>query len=226
MEKGYRNIYFLFIIILTLVPIGFRRYFQLFPTFNEVPSVVHFHSVIMLLWCITLVVQPILINRKKYHIHRLVGKMSYLLAPMVIVSMWLIIDYSFIRMNPVLSREENLAQIFFPISQMILFILFYILAMVYKNKAPIHMRYIIMSSIVLLGPTIGRIDFSILGLGSFNMDLIVMDLVILLLFTKDVLNKRDYKPYGVGLVAYLGLHIVYHYIPQTEFWMNLAGFIF
>ncbi|MEQ9297904.1 MAG: hypothetical protein RIF33_05040 [Cyclobacteriaceae bacterium] len=145
---------------------------------------------------------------------------------MVIVSMWLIIDYSFIHTEQVLSGDENLAQIFFPISQMILFTLFYILAIVNKHNAPIHMRYIIVSSIVLLGPTIGRIDFSSLGLGSFNMDLIVMDIVMILLVTKDALTKKYYKPYWVGLVAYCGLHLAYHYIPKTEIWLNFADIIF
>ena len=88
------------------------------------------------------------------------------------------------------------------------------------------MRYIILSSIVLLGPTIGRIDFSIVGLGNFNMDLIVMDAVIILLFVKDVLNKKYYKPFWVGLVSYLGLHLTFHYIPQSEFWIKLAGIMF
>ena len=226
MESNYKKLYVFFLVILALTPIGFRDYLLQFSTFDKLPLIVHVHAGLMTLWCLTLIAQPLLISSKRFYTHRLIGKMTYILVPLIVLSMWLMIEHSFIQMLNLIEEKQNLAQTFFPFSQMVFFVTFYCAAIIYSRKTVIHMRYIVLSSIVLLGPTIGRIDFDFIGLGDFNMDLIVMDLVIILLVIKDLVNKKMHAPYWLGLFSYLGLHAVHSYIPETTIWQNFASLLF
>ncbi|WP_347924321.1 hypothetical protein [Pontimicrobium sp. SW4] len=222
MEKKYKSIHIFFIIILALVPIGFKRYF--IKLFNEesINNILHIHTLVMGIWCLLLIIQPILIRKRKNKAHKLIGKLSYLFFPLVVYTICMIIVYSFERMKTHLSLDENLSQLFLPISQLFLFVLFYILAMLNVKKLKIHMRYIIVSSVALFGPTIGRIDF---GLDSFNADLWFMDLCLVAFLIYDTYYKKDYKPYLVGCILFFLMHIGSIWFSDTYLWREGAKII-
>lgn len=82
MEKAYKNLSLFFIAILVIVILGFfKTYFGLFPNFRNVTSIQHIHGSLFLLWFVMLIVQPILIRKRKYKWHRVIGKVSYFLVP-------------------------------------------------------------------------------------------------------------------------------------------------
>lgn len=84
MEKGYKKVVFFFAIILMIALPGFyKSYFALFPEFAGLKNIHHFHATVLLAYLIMLVVQPILISRKKIAAHRFIGKVSYLLVPLI-----------------------------------------------------------------------------------------------------------------------------------------------
>jgi len=222
MSKRYRYIVIFFILILALVPVGFRRYFLALFEGEDQNWVLHFHVVVMTIWCLMLIAQPVLIAKKQNKIHRWVGRGSWVLVPVILVSIWLVIRHSFFRMEEHLTHEENLAQVFFPFSQMILFGVFYLLAILNTDKPQVHMRYIIVSSISLLGPTIGRINFSSLGLGGIDMDLWVMNLFLIGFIAYDLIHKKKYFPYYLGLVAYALMHGAYYNFSNTAIWRVFA----
>jgi hypothetical protein len=101
MEKSY-NIYhnlgywFLFLILLVLA--GFySSYFLVF--FQPTPSIIHIHFTLMTLWIVMLIVQPFLIKYKKVAIHRMLGKISYVLVPLVL-DFWFFNDSFFLLSCP------------------------------------------------------------------------------------------------------------------------------
>lgn len=222
MNKKYRFIALFFVIILLLVPIGFRRYFSALFSSELQNWALHFHVAVMTIWCLMLIIQPILINRKKHAFHRATGRASYFLVPIIVLSIWLVIRHSFFRMEEHLTTDQNLAQIFFPFSQMILFGGFYLLAILNKHKPSVHMRYMIVSSVSLLGPTIGRINFTTLGLGAIDMDLWVMNMTLIGFIIYDQLNKLKSQPYYFGLGAYALMHWAYYSFSSTELWQIAA----
>jgi hypothetical protein len=87
-EKEYKYIGFCFLVITVLVIIGFfKTYFGLIPHFNSsLTAMMHFHAIVMSLYVILLIVQPVLISYKKFKTHRLFGKFSYVLVPVIILS--------------------------------------------------------------------------------------------------------------------------------------------
>ena len=75
------------------------------PTYLSVPSYetdwhVHVHGVALFLWAVMLIVQPWLIYAGNHRLHRQLGKFSYVLAPVVVVSTILLARYRLHQSTP------------------------------------------------------------------------------------------------------------------------------
>lgn len=58
-----------------------------FPNFGKNIDVYsHIHAFIASVWVATLIVQPFLIANKKIALHRIIGKLSYLVFPLLILA--------------------------------------------------------------------------------------------------------------------------------------------
>src|SRR5687768_182307 len=67
----------------------YRTYIVFFPAFEGFQFIHHFHGVLMLVWMALLIIQPWLIARRKHRIHKLIGRLSFVLAPLLIISIFL-----------------------------------------------------------------------------------------------------------------------------------------
>ena len=158
MEKSYRNLGYIMMVLIPLSFLAFyQTYFGLFPAFGEnINTYIHFHAFIASIWILMLIIQPILIRNRNYELHRKIGKASYLVFPLLILS--------FIPQMIRIVQSDTPEVLFFPLSDCISLLLFYSLAIYHKKNAAYHMRYMIGSALVFLGPTIGRIGPNVLGL--------------------------------------------------------------
>ena len=228
MEKGYKNIILLFIVILLIVIIGFyKSYFGLFPNFVSVDNTMHFHAIVIMAWFLLLLIQPILIKKNKIEIHRKIGYFSYVLVPIIVVSMVAITKHMYIRESTTttMMEKERLADLFLPLSQMVVFTVLYILAMINQKKTPLHLRYIITCSLVLLAPGLERIPiywFEQPEQQSTIFAFIITDLTILFLLFYDRKNNKNYNAYPISLVLLLLVHILYQLIPTTDIWQAIG----
>jgi hypothetical protein len=153
MEKAYRNISYLFVTILFVAFIGFfQTYFIQFPTFSGSNNIQHFHAIMMLCWMAMLIIQPLLIKYKKIDWHRQLGKVSYFQVTLILASFFLIGRTGYLRDAVNLPQAENIGLLALTIPDMFGFSILYILAMVNKNRAAIHMRYIIGASLLMISP--------------------------------------------------------------------------
>ena len=190
------------IILLFMIPITFigfyGPYFSQFPSFQEVKTnFIHIHALIASLWLALLITQPFLIHKKQYNWHRKLGRFSYLLFPLLMLSFLPLIHINYLR-----GDHENL---FFPIMDMILLTTFYILAIRNKSNVTIHMRYMISIPMVFLSPTVSRIIFfyftsSVPLVGNMVYGGICLLLIGLILW--DILHKRKFQPYVVALTGF------------------------
>lgn len=226
MEKSYRHLAYLSAFIFVLVIIGFyRTYFGLFPKFENVSYVVHLHTGALLLWSFLTIAQPLLIRTKKIQIHRLLGKLSYVLAPIIVYTTLALARHIFFQRDGQVPMASNLKSLFLPFSHMFLFSLFYGLAIFHRKKAPIHMRYMIAASFVVLAPAIVRIDFSWTG---FEFDrllfsYLIVDVLLAMLILFDGYNKKKYAPYFVALGFFMLVHVSTYYVSGTPLWQIPAA---
>jgi hypothetical protein len=86
-------------VLVLLIPITFLGFFPSYfsKLTTPIPMVIHVHGVLMLMWLLLSVLQPFLIYYKKIRYHRLVGKISYIIMPVVIISGYMILKYSYQR---------------------------------------------------------------------------------------------------------------------------------
>lgn len=207
--KGYKNAGYFFIALFVIVIFGFSKtYFGLFPHFNERTTViVHFHAFVVLLWIILLIVQPLLIRYKKLAVHRLLGKFTYVLVPLII--------FSFIGMISKQIGEEQaqkmtvgpiMKSLYLPFTDMLLFSTFYNLAIKYKRDVAIHARYIIVTGLVFINASLIRslaiwfhVDFFYAALVSIAF----VDLILITLIYLDKIKGRNFKPLLISLVLFL-----------------------
>lgn len=211
MEKNYRKLGYIFLLIIPLTIIGFYpSYFGQFPEFNGyIDTLVHLHFFLSVLWIAILITQPFLILNKNYKWHKLIGKSTYVIFPLWILS-FLVMIYKVID-------KEDYTYLVFPIGNMFILIILYILAIKHRKTTAKHMRYMIASAIVLIDPTIGRWTFNI-----FENDLIgmpityaIMNLILIGLIRMDRRNGKDYQPYVVALICFLLYNLAFFIVFLT-----------
>ena len=208
MEKTYKYLGYFLLILVPLTFLGFlKTYFIQFPNFNENINVfTHLHAFIATVWVLLLIVQPILIKNRKNAAHKTIGKITYLLFPLLILS--------FVPLIINILHSENQKFSFFPISDSILLVLFYSLAIYNKNNVAYHMRFMIGISFVFIGPTFGRIGKLFLGLSQEVTQHITYGIIYFLLIGLiyyDRKNRRNYQPY-IFLLSVWVIHLITFYI--------------
>ncbi len=209
MEKSYRNLGYFFLLLIPLVIAGFyKTYLVQFPTFEKVKhNFIHIHAAIAIVWLTLIIVQPFLIANKKLAWHRKVGKFSYVIFPLLMLS--------FIPsvINNLHSDTPKYA--FFALGDGTLLILFYSLAIFYRKKSPLHMRYMIAAALVLFGPTVGRILPNLVGfseLATQNIQFAIIQLILGALVVMDIKNKKKYQPYLIAIGCWCIHQLVFYYL--------------
>ena len=86
MDKSYKYLGYFFLLLIPLTIAGFyKTYIVQFPNFKaNVTPLIHIHAFIASVWIGILIVQPFLILNKKFALHRKVGKISYIVFPLLI----------------------------------------------------------------------------------------------------------------------------------------------
>lgn len=225
MLKIYRNISLFIILVIIGAQWGFyKNYISQFPDFINKTNIIHIHGALWMSWLVLLVVQPFLINTGRIQLHRTIGKVSYVLGPLIILFLFLVGKESYWRAIENLTEHEALVFLVLDSRGLISFTIFWGLAMLYRKKSASHMRYMIATGILAIGPGVGR------GLmNSFDLDFgttfIIVDLINLaiigFLLGYDIYNKKNYKPFlVVFMVLLIGAFL--WTIRDSDAWQSLA----
>jgi hypothetical protein len=226
MEKYYKNLSLFFIGILSIVILGFfKTYFGQFPTFNKVTNIQHIHGLLFLLWFIMLVIQPILIKKRKYKWHVIIGKVSYFLVPLIIISTFFIAKELYDKGND-LPESRRISSLYVPFYQITDFVVLYLLAIYYKNKVSSHMRYMIATSLAIYGAALKRLLINYMNMkaiDAFLYTFIITDLILLCLIVYDWYNGKSFKSYVISLVILVLSQLGFFFLRNTSLWQNVFG---
>lgn len=208
MEKNYRNLGFILSLLIIITFFGFYKpYFSQFPNFDDKKTFyTHFHAIVSSLWIIMLIAQPLLIRYKQHKLHRKLGKFSYAIFPILILTLIPLTLYNYYQGNP------------FFISSIIngsLLVVFYSLAIFYKKNTALHMRFMIAIAVIFLSPTLGRIIYIYLVDSITTMIYGVFSVQVAILLGLTVMDIRNNRQYGPYLVAITGLLI---YLLALQFY--------
>lgn len=209
MEKGYKNVVYFLLILVAFVALGFYKpYFALFPDFGKpINTLVHIHALALLSWVLLLIVQLILIIKRQYAAHRLLGKFSYFLVTLIIVTSIGVMKKQYDEdIELKMSAAESVKALIIPFGEILTFSIFYLLAIIYRNKISFHLRYIICTALVLITPSLARVMgywFDVKQLESYITCFTLIDLIIIVLIIYDLKNGKNFKPYVLALWLFL-----------------------
>jgi hypothetical protein len=212
------------VLLFITLQIGFHpTYFKYSPEFKKFTWLHHIHGMLMASWIILLVVQPILIHKGKLAAHRFIGKLSYIVAPLMIASMFLILRFSYHK--GILKRPSDAVISFqsLTIMQLICFTLFFILAIISKKNTFKHMRYMIGTALVFVTPPLSRVlgeyfKIEIIYAMYFSAGLAAIFLVY------DIYKKKNWLPNTIILLM-LVLSIVLFQNRKSEVWLVFGRFV-
>jgi hypothetical protein len=209
-ERAYRNVgYFL----LALVPIfiaGFWvPYFSEIPRFDPAITVpVHLHALLLFAWISLLVVQPLAIRSGAFGLHRFLGRISYVLMPLIVVSAVAMIEKEYHEhLTGGMRAADALSAEFLSICQLVLLGIFYCSAIFHVRRHDVgaHMRYMICVALVLLPAGLARTFgywFDFRQSLSQTYCLILIDLCLIGLVWFDRKRRLAARPYVQALAAY------------------------
>lgn len=223
------NVYWISALFIILILFGvqwgfYESYTSHFPTFENATPVIHIHGALLMIWLSLLVLQPMLIYFKKAKLHRTIGKVSFVLGPLIIISLFLVGRGGYWRALGIFPENENLAVMALDIRGLVSFAIFWTLAMAYRKIPAAHMRYMIATGILAIGPGVGRglmasFDFSLFA--SLSITDVFELLIVGALLGVDLVKKNDYKPFLVVFLVFLVGKILWQ-IRDSDLWQNFA----
>jgi hypothetical protein len=158
----FRNSVFFFALIPLFAIWGFWVTYFVRPS-DALSPYDHIHGMAMFGWCLMLIVQSSLIRMNRRDIHRQIGKLSYVLAPLIIVSTLLLGNY---RLNVRGLTDEGLYILSLQTFVLTQYVVFYAFAMKNRKQSDVHARYMVCTALPLLDPIFARI----LGINFFQAD--------------------------------------------------------
>ena len=93
----------------------------------------HAHAAVMLLWMLLLVIQPLLIRARRNDLHRRIGRVAFVLAPLAVATA-LLLSHSRIAPLGAAEFEEAAPFVYLPLQATALFALTAGLALLYRRS--------------------------------------------------------------------------------------------
>jgi len=217
---------FYFVILLILTIIGFwRSYFSKFfgNFFGGIDQYIHFHAVTMLLWVGMLIAQAFLIRYNKRPLHRLIGKFSYLLVPILVISL-VLLAHSQITVHEYGLSYSRLYVLFLQLSLLAIFIIAYGLAIANRHKPARHARYMIGTALTLIDPAVARIPIDLPSIPFsyqvWTFGLVDLILIVLIIMERHQKQGREAFPIMLAVfVFFQGLNLT---STRSTIWDNFG----
>ena len=208
----------------------FSSFIAFWPTYYAIffssSFYVHFHAAFAILWFAMLIVQPYLIKSRKLDLHRLIGKTSYLVAPLVVVSIFLLAN----------SRIKAVSESFYPvqtyllylqISLALLFAVSWGLAIYFRKTKTVHERFMAATAFTFIDPILARLLFIISPDTAFNHQWITFGLINVILIALAIMDRNHRKArwvYPALLILYLIAEIpIFFNLTPLAWWQDFAA---
>jgi hypothetical protein len=217
-----RNVVFFFAAFLLATFIGF------WPTYlTRMEAMaswrVHAHGALMLGWCLLLVAQAWLIRDRRGSLHRNLGKVSFLLVPLIVISSVVVEHDSLVRS----AGKYDLEALFFAyliVALLSVFLLAFTLAIVHRRTMALHMRYMICTPLTMFDPVFARILDVRLGITYPTGQMITFAMIDAILLWLCYLDRNTpYRAFHRMLAAFVVVQVPAFFIYRTAWWANAVA---
>lgn len=209
----YRSTAYFSLVLLLFVLVGFyKTYFGLIPHFEKTTALIHWHFTFLMSWVILLIVQPILARYGKIRIHRILGKITYVLAPLIITTLILLLIRYWKKYHlETYPLKDILIACHSQAVHALQFAAFYILALVYKKNVVLHGSYMLATGLIFINPSLIR------ALGIFNLTYDVAETIVIIITALATFTLLLYaRKKGVNYRPYIFIFLIFllHDIPM------------
>jgi hypothetical protein len=230
----FRNVHICFAVLIPAAALGFAPFLLRGVTLSGRPltALVLVHTALMTLWVLMLIAQAWFIRTNRFQFHRWVGWSSYIVAPVIIAS---VLAAEHENLNHVLKHgvEDAFAEQarleVFGIPQILAFAVAWGLAILYRKRTALHVRFIVSTAFAISTAIVFRVIFNwftwLPGLDPDPPDGIlaatwtVQTLLLFVLITMDWRMGLKRSPFWV-VTALIGvMHIGYWSYGRTEEWL-------
>ena len=242
----FPHISWLLLLLIPFVIIGF--YPSYFSRLSANQSIFHVHAAFMLCWVALAIGQPFLIHLKKTRLHKLFGKVSYVIMPLVFLTAFLVVRHIYyatiedlsskassgvIKMSSAEIQKGAAGRTMIGSLYLCWLIIFYILAVIHRKKILYHATYMFAAILTLLGPSVDRLIYNTVDqLGwehnFFIQDNFVFAFNVVLLSSLLIYQWRkgnSIKPAAIALGIYLVGLALFFSLPKTNLWNSFVAMI-
>ena len=185
---------------------------------------VQLHGAVIGLWCVMLIAQAYLIRSDHRAAHHVVGKFSYVLAPVIALATLSLMHFR-LRGAGNAPSAELLYFLYVQFSVLLLFVICYSLAMINRHTPSVHAGWMVCTGLTLVDPVFARLLSNYLHVAPPLLQIITYAIIDLLLLWLIVWGRRQPRPvklFPVVLAIFLAAQIPTFFITNTAAWRAIA----
>jgi hypothetical protein len=187
----------------------------------------HFHVIMAASWLALLITQPFLIRNNKRALHRKLGKVSFVLAPLVCLTIILLAHSQIVTLAEQADARRHFI-LFIQLGFALFFAVLYGMAMFNRRTPAIHARYMICTGVLMIEPILVRVF-------KFNLSSIswsvpyqfvtwpMVDLLLIALVISDHRQNAGGRVFQYSLAVFVAFQILHLMITDTQPWIAFAG---
>lgn len=224
----YRNAFYWFCLLFAVSIIGFwRSYFSRLGT-GEVHITHHAHGIVMLLWVAMLITQSWLIRTRRNSMHRTIGRVSFVLAPLIVLTAAWVNRHFAGRMGEGPYPDDVIGIYWFGYFLAAAFAVLYGLAIVHRRRVRLHARYMVATALIFVVPGLGRTLTNymepLVGWAPTFYQVMLFPFAIgLWLLFLDWRNGKPLQPYLVFNGLWLVNLLMWEVAPRMDLWHRLLA---
>lgn len=219
------NTYFILFFLMAVVAFWPGYFGQIF---GDVDGHFHRHGLSMTLWLMMLILQATLIRKAKFTQHRWVGKASYVIAPLVIITTIDLVHFAFTSIQQF--RVESMYAMTLMVNAVVAFSVLYTLGIYFRKNAAVHSRFMVATVFPLFTPVTDRLIYQFFSflvpwaptIGRAPIvpfyGFLLADLIILGLLLWDGFGNKRWNVFPWVLVILVTYHISVFTFYQFDWW--------
>jgi hypothetical protein len=185
----------------------------------------HFHGAMLFGWCLMLIVQSSLIRANRRDIHRQIGKLSYVIAPLLVVSSILLANH---KLNVRGLTDDGVYILSLQVFLLIQWVVPYTLAMKNRKRSDVHARWMICTVMSMLDPIFARVlafNFFQVPFSSGTYEYFTyafVDLILIMLIVWDWKSHHRRDVFLPMLLIALATQLPSYFVVGSSSWMVFA----
>ena len=196
--------------------------------FSASSELTHLHAATASLWMLLLVAQPLAIAGRNLPLHRAIGRVSYLLAPLVVASV-LLLAHDRIRLAPADFFPIQAYILYLQLSLAVLFALSWGLGIATRRRTALHARFMVCTALTLVDPVLVRFMLWVQPQPSWNyqwLTFAVTDLLFVALIVAERRAGRGNAVFPAMLAVFVAAQLpALLQLTQSHAWMAFARWL-